>query len=81
MPGCYTFKHTVGSGGNTGQVQKEGAWFILWGLVPLGAPNSKTLASGATDYTITTRFEVVDVIITFFTSVLTIYKQTVTVKT
>ena len=79
-PGCYTFNHKVGTGGTTGQVQQESAWFVLWGIIPLTNPDSQAMAGGASDYTVTTRFEPLDVLISFFTGIATIHKQTVTVK-
>ena len=79
--GCYSFNHRVGNGGSGRYTQDEGAWFILWGLVPLGKVDTQRLARGATDYSITTEFSFLDCVISFFTSIVTIYKQTVTVET
>ena len=79
-PGCFVFHHQVGKGSQTGHEKSEGQWFILWGLVPLGKVDSHALAGSATDYTITTQFTVLDVIISAFTSWITIYKQTVIVE-
>jgi hypothetical protein len=79
-PACYTFQHQVGSGGSGGETVQESSWWILWGLVPLTKPNSKEMAGGATDYTVTTQFTFIDVIITAITGWVTIHKQTVTVE-
>lgn len=79
-PGCYTFSHTVGGGGAGGETVEEAAWFALWGLVPLSEPDSGDMAGEATDYTVTTEFTVIDIIISFFTGWVTIHKQTVTVQ-
>ncbi|MFN0207369.1 MAG: Bor/Iss family lipoprotein [Planctomycetota bacterium] len=86
MIACQTFRHNVGKGaqGHT-VVAEKGQWFILWGLVPLtpspsadGGKMAKDL--GLSDYTVQTQYTIVDVIISFFTLVVTINKQTVTVE-
>jgi hypothetical protein len=78
--GCYTFKHTVGAGSQTGVEVTQRQWYILWGLVPLSPTDSATLAGDATDYTVTTEMNVVDVIIGIFTGIVSIYPQTITVQ-
>ena len=80
-PGCYTFHHRVGDGGTGAHRDTASAWFILWGLVPLSRPNSQNMADNAENYTVTTEFTFVDVVISFFTGIVTIHKQTVTVET
>jgi len=52
----------------------------LFGLVPLNEVDSKALAGGAEDYTITTKFKFVDHVIGFFTSIVTVRPMTVTVQ-
>jgi len=79
-PACMTFNHKVGSGGTSMYEDDEAAWFILWGLVPLSMPDSQAMAANSTNYTVTTQYKLLDVIISFFTGVVTIHKQTVTVK-
>lgn len=79
-PSCYTFKHTVGTGPSTGQVEEEGAWFAFWGLLPITKPDSKAMAGGAANYRVTTQFTFLDCVITFFTGIVTIHKQTVQVE-
>jgi hypothetical protein len=80
-PACYTFEHTVGSGPSTGEEVEEAQWFILWGLVPLGGEtDSKEMAGTATNYRVTTQFTPLDVVISFLTGWVTIYKQTVIVE-
>ena len=54
-------------------------WYVLWGLVPIGEVDSATLAGGATDYTIKTEQNVLDVLINFVTSMATVYSRTVSV--
>ena len=81
-PGCFTFTHTVGRGPQTSVpvVAEESQWFALWGLGPMSAVDSAKLAGPARDYRVTTKFTVVDVVISAFTSFLTFYRQTVIVE-
>lgn len=78
--GCMTHKHVIGAGAKTGAVEQERAWYILWGLVPLNAVDTKLMAKGATDYEIKTEQSVLDVIINIFTGIVTVYSRTVEVK-
>lgn len=78
-PACYTFEHQVGTGGTGASTTEEGAWYALWGLVKITEPDSKQLAGSAENYSVTTEFTFVDVVITFFTGWVTIHKQTVRV--
>jgi hypothetical protein len=79
--GCYTFDHRVGSGGKGKNTKDKGAWFILWGLVPLNTVDSQWMAGSADNYDVTTRFTFLDVIISIFTSLVSIHKQTVSIET
>ena len=75
--GCYTMTHQVGSGAQGNNVQQQGQWYVLWGLVPINTVDSHAMAGGAANYTVKTQFTFVDVIITAFTSMVTVHKQTV----
>lgn len=83
---CQTFRHNVGKGAQQHTVVAEKAqWWILWGIVPLTpspAEDGAKLAQGMglSDYTIQTQYSIVDVIITFFTGIVTIHKNTVTIE-
>jgi len=79
-PACMTFNHKVGSGGASMYEDDEAAWFILWGLVPLSMPDSQQMAGNSMNYTVTTQYKFLDVVISAFTGIVTIHKQTVTVK-
>lgn len=79
MTGCHSLKHTVGNGPQTGVEISEAQWYALWGLVPLGRVDGGELAGGATDYEIYSRHNFVDYLISFFTSIVTITRQSVTV--
>lgn len=82
LPGCFTFTHTVGRGPQSPipTAVAETQWFALWGLVPLDPIDSKQLAGPVGDYRVTTKFTLVDVVITTFSSFLTLYRQTVVVE-
>jgi hypothetical protein len=77
--GCYSLTHTVGSGPQTGVELSTRQWYILWGLVPLGAKDSADLAGGASNYRVTSEITVVDFLINIITGLVTIQSQTVTV--
>jgi Bor protein len=79
LSSCYTMTHQVGSGG-TGVPQSDQQWWILGGLVPLNHVDSHAIAGNATNYTVTTQFKPLDVIISLFTGFVTIYVQTVEVQ-
>jgi len=77
--GCFTQRHIVGDGPQSGQVEEVRQWFVLWGLVPINEVDSAELADGARNYEVKTEFNAVDVIIGIFTGWVTIYPRTVTV--
>lgn len=77
---CTTHTHVVGNGSDEGNQIVERQWYALWGLVPIsGEVDSNEMAAGDTDYTITTEFQPIDVIINFFVQGLTIQRRTVVV--
>ena len=82
LPGCFTFQHTVGRGPQspTPAVTTETRWFALYGIVPLDDVDSAALVGSARDYRVTTKFTFVDVVITTFTSFVTLYRQSVIVE-
>ena len=80
LASCTTMVHKVGSGGSTGQQVEERQWYWLWGLLKINHVDSHAMAAGATDYTVTTEQNVVDVIITLFTSWISIVPYTETVQ-
>lgn len=80
LTSCYTITHQVGNGAQGTATKEARQWFILWGLVPLNNVDSKVMAGGATDYTITTTQTGLDVIIGIFTSAITVAPMTVKVQ-
>ncbi len=79
LTSCYTHTHLVGSGAKGSTSQSKGQWYILFGIVPLNSVDSKGLAGGATDYTIKTQQTFLDGVVSIFTGLVTISKQTVNV--
>ena len=77
---CYTMNHTVGNGGAGSETVVKKQWYALWGLVPINQADTKEMAAGATDYTITTEASFVDGLIGIFTGFVTIYPRTVKVS-
>ncbi|MFP4373016.1 MAG: Bor/Iss family lipoprotein [Spirochaetaceae bacterium] len=80
LSGCVTHVHQVGDGAQFGQSEEEVQWYALWGLVELNEVDSNEMAGEAEDYTITTQYTVVDALITFVTSYVTISRRTVMVE-
>lgn len=83
LPGCFTFHHTVGKGPanpSAPVVVEQTRWFALYGIVPFSELDSSKLAGTSKDYRVTTKFTFVDCVITAFTSLVTLYRQTVIVE-
>ena len=80
LVGCTANVHQIGSGptGTTAPI-KQKRWYILWGLIPLNSVDSHAMAGGADNYEIKTQFEAIDVIISIFTSIVSIHPRTVKV--
>lgn len=79
LTGCFAMTHTVGDGGNGASQVSQRTWYVLWGLVPINAKDSEELASGATDYTVETERDVLDIVLNVFTGILSFVSQTQTV--
>ena len=80
LSSCMTLTHTVGEGAKSGATIQKRQWYALWGLIPINPVDSKTLAGGATSYTVTSQVTVTDWFLNIFTSIVTIYSQTVEVQ-
>jgi len=76
---CYSMTHRVGNGGSGGQAIEQRQWYWLWGLAEINSVNTQQMAAGATDYTVKTEQNVLDVVITLFTSWISIVPFTETV--
>ena len=79
LSGCFTLTHEVGKGAQGSSETEKRQWYALWGLVPLGETDSKEMANGATDYTVKSEQNIVDIILNLFTGIVTINSMTVTV--
>ncbi len=77
---CYTQHHVVGEGAKGNRVETSRTWYVLWGLVPINKVDTKEMAKGAKDYEITTQFTFLDMVIGFFTGIITVYPMSVEVK-
>jgi hypothetical protein len=80
MVGCMTHVHKVGNGAQGFEQMEKRQWYILWGLVPLNDIDTNQMAADAADYTIETQVKPLDVVMNIFTSYITVYSRTVTVK-
>ena len=52
---CYTYTSVVGSGAKGNQEVTKWNHYVIYGLAPVGVSDSKVMAEGANDYTVTTR--------------------------
>lgn len=51
---CYTYTSVVGEGAKGNQEVTKWNHYVIYGLAPVGVSDSKAMAAGATDYTVTT---------------------------
>ena len=77
--GCAAHVHKVGEGAQSGQYVEARQWYVLWGLVPINEVDSQSMAEGNTNYEIKTESSALDIIINFFTSMVSVTSRTVTV--
>ncbi len=79
LAGCAAHTHVVGTGPAASDVAAKRQWYFLFGLVPLNQVDTGAMAAGATNYSIHTEQNVLDIILNIFTSYVTITSRTVTV--
>ena len=79
--GCYTQRFDVGTGGGGGETREFTQWYALWGLVPITQIEGQVedFTADSQNYTVTTQFTPLDVLIGIFTNIVTIGPKTVTV--
>ncbi len=77
---CYTNTHVVGDGAQTGVAVAKKQWYAVWGLVPIGEEVDTKAMAGKDDYTITTTHTFVDLVVSFFTRIVSIEVKTVEVQ-
>ena len=80
MVGCAAHTHQVGAGAQGMQAIEARQWYVLWGLVPLNEVDTHAMASGATDYEITTAHTPLDFVIGAVIGVVSIHSRTVIVE-
>jgi len=67
LASCYKATHTVGKGAQGSTLVKKKNWYLLGGLAAIDVKDSKDLAGGASDYTVKTKFSLVDYFINSLT--------------
>ncbi len=77
--GCSTHIHTIGDGSQTGESNSARQWYALFGLVPLNEVDVDEMADGSANYEIKTQSGFVDLVISGFTSYVTVSCRSVTV--
>ncbi len=75
--GCFTQRFVVGEGSQTGETVEARHWYVLFGLVSINQPDAEQMADGAEDYTVETKFSLVDTIISVFTGGASVFPRTV----
>lgn len=55
LTSCYSYTSVVGQGAKGNQEVTKWNHYVIYGLAPVGVSDSKEMAGGANDYTVTTR--------------------------
>ena len=55
LTSCYSYTSVVGSGAQGNSETTEWNHYVIYGLAPVGVSDSKAMAGGAENYTVTTR--------------------------
>ncbi|UUC44822.1 Bor family protein [Flavobacterium cerinum] len=79
LTSCYTYTSVVGKGAQGNQKTTKWNHYVIYGLAPVGVSDSKEMAGGAQDYTVTTKQSFVNGLISAIT--FGIYTPTVTTVT
>lgn len=79
LSSCYTYTSVVGKGAQGNQQTTKWNHYVIYGLAPVGVSDSKQMAGGAQDYTVTTKQSFVNGLISAIT--FGIYTPTVTTVT
>jgi hypothetical protein len=77
LAGCAAHTHMVGEGAQGTEMMIKRQWYVL-DLAPINEVDTRDMAGGATDYTIKTEANFVDVLITVLVPVITTRTVTVT---
>ena len=79
LSSCYSYTSVVGDGAKGNSQTTQWNHYFVYGLAPVGVSNSKQMANGATDYTVTTRQSFVNGLVSALT--FGIYTPTTTTVT
>ncbi|MBI4833505.1 MAG: hypothetical protein HY811_01620 [Planctomycetes bacterium] len=80
LVGCVTHTHIVGKGAPTnGKKVEQRQWYAVWGFVDINKVDTAKMAGDASDYTIKTRYNVIDAVVSWLLGGFSIYSRTVTV--
>ncbi|MDF4203400.1 Bor family protein [Maribacter sp. SA7] len=55
LTSCYSYTSVVGSGAQGNSQKTEWNHYVVYGLAPVGVSDSKAMAGGAENYTVTTK--------------------------
>lgn len=79
LTSCYSYTSVVGSGAQGNSETTEWNHYVIYGLAPVGVSDSKAMAGGAENYTVTTRQSFVNGLVSAIT--FGIYTPTTTTVT
>lgn len=79
LSSCYSYTSVVGSGSQSNSQTTQWNHYVIFGLAPVGVSDSKTMASGAENYTVHTRQSFVNGLVSAIT--FGIYTPTTTTVT
>ena len=79
LTSCYSYTSVVGSGAQGNSETTEWNHYVVYGLAPVGVSDSKAMAGGAENYTVTTKHSFVNGLVAAIT--FGIYTPTTTTVT
>lgn len=79
LTSCFSYTSVVGKGAQGNSTVKQWNHYVIGGLAPVGVSDSKAMAAGAQDYTVTTKQSFVNGLIAALT--FSIYTPTTTTVT
>ena len=79
LTSCYSYTSVVGTGAQGNSETTEWNHYVVYGLAPVGVSDSKAMAGGAENYTVTTKHSFVNGLVAAIT--FGIYTPTTTTVT
>lgn len=67
LSSCYTYTSVVGTGAQGSQEVTEWNHYVVYGLEPFDVSDSRKMADGAENYTVTTRISFVNGLVSMLT--------------